>query len=186
MRPTLEEMIMSITHSFCSTSFESKLERLDLQPIIFKLVYSPEGPKWTMKRAEIAAAWYKRFHKLIHAFPDRALVPTQDVDQFWHAHILDTRKYHDDCIEVHGYFIHHFPYLGLRGEKDRALLFISFKQTMQLFQDVFGESPSDAAIIQLLDDPGAICASGCAIVNDGLVDLQNRPSLLPEARGVMV
>src|ERR1700737_4629714 len=38
--------------------------------------------------------------------------PTQEVDQFWHYHILDTRKYRDDCHTVFGHYIDHTPNLS--------------------------------------------------------------------------
>jgi hypothetical protein len=35
--------------------------------------------------------------------------PSQDVDEFWHTHILDTEKYAGDCGSYFGRFIHHHP-----------------------------------------------------------------------------
>lgn len=35
--------------------------------------------------------------------------PSAKVDDFWHLHILDTRKYHEDCLRQFGKFIHHNP-----------------------------------------------------------------------------
>jgi hypothetical protein len=31
----------------------------------------------------------------------------ESLDDFWHAHILDTRKYNDDCRHLYGTFLHH-------------------------------------------------------------------------------
>ena len=42
-------------------------------------------------------------------------------------------------FNIFGEFIHHFPYLGLRGEADKANLESSFSETKQLFHDLFGE-----------------------------------------------
>lgn len=35
--------------------------------------------------------------------------PSEAVDRFWHAHILDTKKYAQDCHHLFGRFLHHMP-----------------------------------------------------------------------------
>lgn len=35
--------------------------------------------------------------------------PTVDVDEMWHTHILDTKKYAADCQRMFGGFLHHIP-----------------------------------------------------------------------------
>ena len=47
-------------------------------------------------------------------------------------HILDTRKYAADCEAAFGHFVHHFPYLGLRGEEDTKALEAAFVNMQQL------------------------------------------------------
>lgn len=37
------------------------------------------------------------------------VTPSEFVDDFWHAHLADTRKYMIDCDTVCGRFIHHDP-----------------------------------------------------------------------------
>ncbi len=32
-----------------------------------------------------------------------------EIDLFWHEHILDTKKYKQDCEMVFGRFLHHVP-----------------------------------------------------------------------------
>ncbi|HSW20197.1 MAG TPA: hypothetical protein VLJ86_23450, partial [Ramlibacter sp.] len=72
-----------------------------------------------------------------------------DIDRFWHMHILDTRKYAADCEASFGHFVHHFPYLGLRGEEDAQALQAAFLQMQALYVQEFGEPApvprSDAA-----------------------------------------
>jgi len=67
------------------------------------------------------------------------MVPSKEVDAFWHAHILDTMKYAEDCEEIFGYFLHHFPYLGLRGGEDAARQEQADQETQRLYQQEFGE-----------------------------------------------
>ena len=35
--------------------------------------------------------------------------PDIDVDWYWHAHILHTKRYAEDCRRYFGYFLHHEP-----------------------------------------------------------------------------
>ncbi len=121
--------------------FEEKLNALDLQPILFVLVRAEDGPKWTLRQSIIAEKWYKRFHALIHEYPSQTIVPTQVIDTIWHKHILDTQKYLNDCINLHGEIIHHFPYLGIRDlDDDSARRDNLYIKTVGLFIDMFGES----------------------------------------------
>jgi hypothetical protein len=47
-------------------------------------------------------------------------------------------KYAQDCQMLFGYFVHHFPYFGLRGESDRHNWQAAVEQTQVLFQEHFG------------------------------------------------
>ncbi len=67
-------------------------------------------------------------------------MPDKELDSFWHAHILDTMKYADDCEQIFGHFLHHFPYFGLRGEEDAQHLQDAFAETKRLYQAEFGEA----------------------------------------------
>lgn len=35
--------------------------------------------------------------------------PNQDVDDFWHQHILNTKMYLKDCEYLFGFILHHDP-----------------------------------------------------------------------------
>ena len=95
---------------------------IDLEPIKFNLVSREEGPGWTIAKTKLIEAWYRKFLTLVKIYPDQTIVPTKDIDTFWHYHILDTRKYMNDCNKIFGNYFHHFPYFGSRGEEDRANL----------------------------------------------------------------
>ena len=68
------------------------------------------------------------------------IVPSKEVDGFWHQHILDTRKYAEDCDTLFGFFLHHFPYFGMRGVQDEANLAAAFAETRRIYEATFGES----------------------------------------------
>lgn len=52
---------------------------------------------------------YREFLKKAKENPDEKFSPTLLEDEFWHSHILFTRKYMNDCKEYFGYFLHHNP-----------------------------------------------------------------------------
>jgi hypothetical protein len=112
---------------------------LDLEPIKFKVTCAEDGYGWTPEYADQVEVAYKRYLTLVAKYPDYTLAPTRDIDQFWHAHILDTRKYAEDCAEVFGFFLHHFPYLGLRGEDDAKAQDAASDAMHRLYAHEFGE-----------------------------------------------
>ena len=126
------------------TSLEKRIDSLDLECIKVKLMDHKEGKGWTLEHADEAEKWYKRFLFFCAKDNDNPLVPVGDIDHFWHQHILDTRKYAADCDFVFGYFMHHFPYFGMRGDDDAAALQTAGEDTLQLFRAAYGETPFDA------------------------------------------
>lgn len=111
---------------------------LDLDPIKFKLMDKKEGQGWSRAEADRHEIEYRRFLALMAKYPDASIVPDSDVDKFWHAHILDTMKYAEDCQYVFGYFVHHFPYFGMRDEDDAIDLEQAARETRRLYEKEFG------------------------------------------------
>lgn len=114
------------------------LMELDLEPIKFKLMDSDEGEGWNLEVVEELEKKYRNF-LLLSVTSSDPVVPTKNVDKFWHYHILDTIKYAEDCQKLFGFFLHHFPYFGMRSEEDKANLGIAFEQTKELYQSTFQE-----------------------------------------------
>jgi len=117
------------------------IEELDLELIKVKLMDKEEGLGWSSDRCDEAEKWYKRFLYLHKKNPSSPLVPVNDMDRFWHQHILDTEKYAKDCDKIFGYFLHHFPYFGMRGGEDAANLKRAAEETSNIFEKEYGESP---------------------------------------------
>lgn len=149
-----------MNHSVVSVavSFDERIRRLnelDLEPIKFKLVHDEDGKGWTIEKADQVEVEYKKFLALILKNRDShrvdSVVPSKDVDGFWHAHILDTAKYVGDCENCLGFFLHHFPYLGLRGPEDAEDLKNLFQASQDYYRTEFGE-PIDA-------ESSSICTS---------------------------
>jgi hypothetical protein len=95
--------------------FSTFARAFDLTPIKYKLVREKD---WTLDRAEMVEAQYKAFIFLMGTKEGRFFIPTLDIDEMWHAHILDTRKYMEDCATHFGEYIHHYPYLGMKDGDD--------------------------------------------------------------------
>ncbi len=112
---------------------------IDLSMVKLKLMDPEEGKGWSLEQANHAEIRYRRYLCMVFVHRDGSIVPTQDVDAFWHQHILDTRAYAKDCERVFGEFIHHFPYFGMRGEADAQNLASSFEETCAIYASAFGE-----------------------------------------------
>ncbi|CAG9932403.1 glycine-rich domain-containing protein [Candidatus Nitrotoga arctica] len=118
------------------------LDNLDLEPIIVKAIDAIDGYGWSFDKAIEVAEEYRRFLALCLLFPDDSMVPSNVVDDFWHLHILDTQKYAVDCENFFGYFLHHFPYFGMRGNHDEKNLEIAWYATLDAYKMTFGSTPS--------------------------------------------
>ena len=119
---------------------EPSIAEIDLSMVKMKLQEPDEGKGWSEEDCEIAELEYKRYLTLNLRYETQAIVPTKQIDDFWHYHILDTRAYHRDCDKVFGEYFHHFPYFGMRGEDDEQNLKDSFFKTVDLYEEEFGES----------------------------------------------
>lgn len=113
---------------------------LDLDCIKLKLMDAEEGHGWSREYADQMELAYRRFLALMTKFPEETIAPTKDIDKFWHGHILDTMKYAEDCERVFGYFLHHFPYFGMRGEEDAKNLEAAADRLHALYESEFGTS----------------------------------------------
>lgn len=133
-----------------NSSFQTKLESfenlmklvnsIDLSMVKLKLTDADEGQGWSNDYCDDVEYLYRRFLCMVVLHPTKSIVPTKDIDSFWHQHILDTRAYAEDCQKIFGKFIHHFPYLGMRGEEDAKLLLDCFEETKSIYLELFGES----------------------------------------------
>ena len=107
------------------------INELDLDAIKVKLMHKESGEGWSLEKANAVEFEYRRFLILMKQFPEEETAPLMDVDTFWHYHILDTMKYARDCDAAFGFFLHHYPYVGIAagtenehvqaGERMRAL-----------------------------------------------------------------
>jgi len=130
---------------------------LDFKPISFKLEVEYGWTKEALNRAE---KLYKEWLVLQYNYPELSLAPSELIDEYWHMHILDTRKYMEDCQFVFGYYLHHYPYFGLTKDEPKEMLNQGFELTKKLYNYHFGHNE-----LGLAEYKSASC--GCRSGNGG-------------------
>lgn len=173
-KPKAQKFLLPISQQ----EFQSRLNHLDLEPIIFKLMDKKEGEGWTLEYADNRVLEYKCFLMLNFLYPEHDFVPTHDIDCVWHRHVMDTEKYNADCemlfslwhqrlivgilrpllsflgIRINaGIFFDHFPYFGMRGTEDKKNLGLGYLKTQEYFVKHFG--------ISILPNVGQGCIKSC-------------------------
>jgi len=175
----------------------SAIHALDLDPVKLKMMDAEEGQGWSREYVDRVELAYRRFLTLLVKFPEETIAPSKDVDKFWHGHILDTMKYAEDCEHVFGYFLHHFPYFGMRGEADAANLRDASARMHSIYEREFGESmPSGGAWCMAAQKASAWCMAAkpalagawcmascpasawCMAARPSRVDVNLRPTLV--------
>ena len=120
------------------------IQALDLEPIRLRVMDGELGEGWTHEYAEIIERAYRDYLKMLVKHPADAedIVVSKDVDEFWHAHILHTMKYTNDCEKVFGKYLHHNPHVGERTPADIERKAALAEKTRRLYQQ---EKASDGA-----------------------------------------
>lgn len=96
---------------------------------------------WDEERVARALAEYKQFLALMYWNPDAPLVPSQDIDDVWHTHVLHTERYRADCERIFGSFQDHSPSSGTSADLEDEFT-NDRDETLQLFDEAFGQFPA--------------------------------------------
>src|SRR5271170_2401266 len=142
--------ILPITMQELRAKLTAFNQSLDLNPIKYKLMKDKD---WTLDRANQVEPQYKAFLFLIGSRVKAEFVPTFDIDEMWHTHILDTRKYMTDCALYFGAYIHHYPYLGMKDVDDSTRAENLFASTCATIAEAFN--------INVHDLDATSCGGGC-------------------------
>ncbi len=96
---------------------------------------------WSARRAARAIAEYRRFVILAVA-AGHTVSPSHDVDEVWHLHLTETRRYWGEfCTEVLGKPLHHDPSRG--GDEDDRYR-VLYLRTLDSYERLLGEAaPAD-------------------------------------------
>lgn len=122
------------------------IEALDLQYIIDAMcAASYPLPRWTLQDAKRCAQLYKNFLMLQKKHHPEPLVPTRQIDEFWHNHILYTQRYTQDCLAIFGHYLHHEPALP---DENPGKLVNSYLKTKQYYLKEF-KQPLDLIDLSL-------------------------------------
>ncbi|WP_417905551.1 glycine-rich domain-containing protein [Candidatus Tisiphia endosymbiont of Micropterix aruncella] len=92
---------------------------------------------WSQQKLDIVEEQYRRMLFLWVKYDSIDLPPSKDIDIFWHYHILDTRKYQEDCQKIFGYYQHHNPYFSMGSDKSN--LYKCFENTLYFYEKEFKE-----------------------------------------------
>ena len=98
---------------------------------------------WSKEDVSLMNDYYKKWLALHICYPELATAPSVKLDEYWHMHILDTKKYMEDCQMLFGRYLHHYPYFGLEGDADQ--LHSGFELTKKLFKHHFGHDLTGVA-----------------------------------------
>ena len=115
-------------------ALDDDIRALDLVPVRFVLAIS-DG--WPLDRVLAAEADYRCFLQRVRSRPRAAQVPSRDADLVWHAHILCTERYAEDCQRLFGRFLHHYPFagrFGRRGAQRQQRRFLDSQATLAEMQ----------------------------------------------------
>lgn len=122
-----------------------------------KKLQEPDYAGWTKEQAEKAEFNYKRYLALVKASGGYQMVPNEDIDRFWHEHILDTKRYCEDCFNLLGGFLHHYPYFGMNGETDQQAWVEASQTSNSMWMEAFNEIlyNTDSDLEHILEVVGA-------------------------------
>lgn len=124
-------------------TFSSALD-LDLSELEQRLVHRFG---WPSRKVKMLSLEYKRFLFLIQKEGQKgpealSLSPSEQIDEFWHMHILDTKKYQEDSKKLFGNFLHHDPGNTKEFSTEHANGFDLFQR---LYKEEFREELMDFA-----------------------------------------
>ncbi|MDX1446106.1 hypothetical protein [Lishizhenia sp.] len=120
-----------------------KLEAFELDDIDSSFTFSDRLARengWSLEYSLRAIQEYKKFIFLI-CIGNRAMSPSDEIDQVWHLHLLYTHSYWVEmCKETIQTQIHHGP---TKGIEERGTHKDLYQQTLSFYYDVFGKVPPE-------------------------------------------
>ena len=137
------------------STVEKAVNEESLELIRWKMNHSP----WLgmdQEEVEISVEEYRRFLILKMENPGVTLAPTGIMDKAWHMHILDTRRYSEDCQAMFGRLLHHRPRYDDADDRIDDI-FLAFKDMSRLYSQRFGHDPLDTKSGCNTDDDGSAC-----------------------------
>lgn len=111
------------------------IHSIDFTKIVNKMV-KQQG--WLRNHALTVCRMYKNFLYLNKKYRSQYnLPPTDEIDEFWHMHILDTKQYRRDCEAIFGEYLDHYPYFGIDETTNFDDLSTAFEKMLGLYEKEF-------------------------------------------------
>jgi hypothetical protein len=121
---------------------------------------------WTETQSKELESEYRDFLILVAENPNDVISPWSNaLDQFWHEHILDTRRYDADCARIFGYKIQHDPHIESDPYRHADTVKLTMeKRTTQLRQREERKVRANASrlVASYSDGPDFSVIFGCA------------------------
>lgn len=112
------------------------IEALELEYIVeFMCDQHYPLPRWSLSDARHCCQLYKHFLILLKKYHPEFLVPTREIDEFWHNHILYTKNYFRDSLAIFGHYLHHDP---ATPDDNPQYLVDGYLKTKQYYLATFG------------------------------------------------
>ena len=124
----------------------NRIASLDLTPVVKQLI---DYQGWAPMRAASVERRYRRFLYLKVTLPEGNASPTVEVDEFWHQHIINTRRYGPDCEAIAGRFLHH-TFLSPDDPVQAGTLNAVWLTTLAAYESLFEEPYEDTLGATLL------------------------------------
>jgi hypothetical protein len=122
------------------------IRAIDFSALGSKLATAESGKKpWSWEKIEYCEREYRRWLFLCRKHEGELLSPTRAMDEYWHAHMLDTKAYMRDTARIFGKYLHHNPYLGTLGPEDERRLEEAGDRTERYYRAEFREDLYDIA-----------------------------------------
>ena len=142
-----------------------RVQALDLKHVMAR-VMKEQG--WSESKSYEAEAQYRAFLVVAFSNPGIRLVPSFEIDEVWHSHILHTRDYASDCDSVFGGYLHHNP--RALDDLDMALHRDQFENMKRLLAE---ELHNDTyASVSIRFESMAICDGGAYCDGDITQDVR--------------
>src|SRR5215471_1800409 len=116
------------------------IQALNLESVKQRVTDPKLGEGWTRAYADSIEVAYKNYLTMLVKYQDDAedILLAEDVDEFWHTHILQTIKYTDDCEAVFGRYLHHTPHIGEITDADLEKGAAQADRTRHLYEREYG------------------------------------------------
>ena len=118
----------------------AKIRDLNLERFYYKLKKDQPHKNWSLEMFDIAKQEYRRFLELEFRYPDWNFAPTSIMDDLWHQHILDTKTYTRDCMDILGKYLHHSPSFDDSDSRNNRIIEAS-ENLVKKYSKHYGDMP---------------------------------------------